>query len=79
MNLKLIASVLGLCVAAGASNASAQLFAAREAPIAYGHHHLNVTSIAEQKKFFVNTLGGVPVTIAGREIVKFPNALVFLR
>jgi catechol 2,3-dioxygenase-like lactoylglutathione lyase family enzyme len=71
--------VLVLLSVAGASNASAQLIAAREAPIAYGHHHLNVTSIAEQKKFFVDTLGGVPVTLAGREIVKFPNALVFLR
>jgi catechol 2,3-dioxygenase-like lactoylglutathione lyase family enzyme len=79
MNLKLIAIVFASCVAAGASHASAQLLAAREAPIAYGHHHLNVTSITEQKKFFVDTLGGVAVTIAGREIVKFPNALVFLR
>lgn len=78
MKLNLISIVLLSC-AANASTASAQLLAAREAPIAYGHHHLNVTSIAEQKKFFVDTLGGVPVTLAGREIVKFPNALVFLR
>jgi catechol 2,3-dioxygenase-like lactoylglutathione lyase family enzyme len=79
MKLNLTSIVLVLSWIAGASNASAQLLAAREAPIAYGHHHLNVTSIAEQKKFFVDTLGGVPVTLAGREIVKFPNALVFLR
>lgn len=79
MKLNLVSIVLVLSWVAGASNASAQLLAAREAPIAYGHHHLNVTSIAEQKKFFVDTLGGVPVTLAGREIVKFPNALVFLR
>jgi catechol 2,3-dioxygenase-like lactoylglutathione lyase family enzyme len=59
--------------------ASAQLTAARSAPVAYGHHHLNVTSIAEHKKFFVDTLGGVPITVAGREIVKFPNVLVILR
>ena len=79
MKLNLVSIVLVLSWAAGASNASAQLVAAREAPIAYGHHHLNVTSIAEQKKFFVDTLGGVPITLAGREIVKFPNAFVFLR
>src|SRR5918995_685563 len=79
MNLRLISIVLALSLAAGASSASAQLFAAKDAPIAYGHHHLNVTSITAQKKFFVDTLGGIPVTIAGREIVKFPNALVFLR
>ena len=79
MKLNLISLVLALSFAANASTASAQLLAAREAPIAYGHHHLNVTSIAEQKKFFVDTLGGVPITLAGREIVKFPNALVMLR
>jgi catechol 2,3-dioxygenase-like lactoylglutathione lyase family enzyme len=79
MRLNLVAIVLVFSWVAGASTVSAQLLAAREAPIAYGHHHLNVTSIAEQKKFFVDTLGGVPVTIAGREIIKFPNALVFLR
>jgi catechol 2,3-dioxygenase-like lactoylglutathione lyase family enzyme len=79
MKLNLVPVLLALSWAAGTSTASAQLLAAREAPIAYGHHHLNVTSIAEQKKFFVDTLGGVPVTIAGREIVKFPNALVMLR
>jgi catechol 2,3-dioxygenase-like lactoylglutathione lyase family enzyme len=79
MKLNLVSIGLLLSWVAGASNASAQLLAAREAPIAYGHHHLNVTSIAEQKKFFVDTLGGVPVTLAGREIIKFPNALVFLR
>jgi catechol 2,3-dioxygenase-like lactoylglutathione lyase family enzyme len=79
MKVRLISIVVALFLAAGASNASAQLYAARDAPIAYGHHHLNVTSITAQKKFFVDTLGGAPVTIAGREIVKFPNALVFLR
>src|SRR6187399_2327959 len=79
MKLNLIPLVLALSWAVSASPASAQLLAAKDAPIAYGHHHLNVTSIAEQKKFFVDTLGGVPVTVAGREIVKFPNALVFLR
>ena len=79
MKLNLIPLVLALSWAVSASPASAQLLAAKDAPIAYGHHHLNVTSVAEQKKFFVDTLGGVPVTVAGREIVKFPNALVFLR
>ena len=79
MRITLTAVALVIASAAGASNAAAQLRAAREAPIAYGHHHLNVTSIAEHKKFFVDALGGVPVAVAGREIVKFPNALVFLR
>ena len=64
MKLNLVSIVLVLSWVTGTSTASAQLLAAREAPIAYGHHHLDVTSIAEQKKFFVDTLGGVPVTLA---------------
>ena len=28
------------------------------------HHHLNVTDVDAQKKFFVDTLGGAPVAIA---------------
>lgn len=72
--------VLALLVWLPASNASAQLLAAKDGPIVYGHHHLNVTSVDEHKKFWINTLGGTLVTIGTnkREIVKFPNALVFL-
>lgn len=72
--------VLALLVWLPASNASAQLLAAKDGPIIYGHHHLNVTSVDEHKKFWINTLGGTLVTIGTnkREIVKFPNALVFL-
>ena len=77
MNLKLTALVaLSLVVAASPSRA--QLLVAKDAPIAYGHHHLNVTSIPADVKFF-ETLGGTPITVAGRSIVKFPNVLVFLR
>jgi len=79
MNCKLMTTALGLFVFVAASPSSAQLHAAKEGPVAYGHHHINATSIAEHKKFFVDTLGGVPITIAGREIVKFPNVLVFIR
>lgn len=67
-------------VLAPASGASAQLLAAKDGPIVYGHHHLVVTNVADQKKFWVDTLGGVAVTIGtqNREIVKFPNALLFM-
>ena len=60
--------------------ASAQLIAAKDGPVVYGHHHLNVTSIDEHKKFWV-TLGGKPVKVgtSPNEIVMFPNVLVFLR
>jgi len=62
------------------SNASAQLLAAKDGAIVYGHHHLNVSSVDEHKKFWVNTLGGTAITIGTnkREIIKLPNALIFL-
>jgi catechol 2,3-dioxygenase-like lactoylglutathione lyase family enzyme len=73
-------SVLALLVFLPASRASAQLLAAKDGPIVYGHHHLAVTSVDEHKKFWVATLGGTVVTIGTnkREIIKFPNALLFM-
>ncbi len=64
-----------------ASKASAQLTAAKDGPIVYGHHHLNTTNMAAQKKFFVETLGGKLITVGtnNAEIVEFPNVLIFFR
>ncbi len=72
--------VVAVLVLAPASRASAQLLAAKDGPIVYGHHHLVVTNVADHKKFWVDTLGGVAVTIGtqNREIIKFPNALLFM-
>jgi hypothetical protein len=78
MNLKLTATVLALCLFAAASSSQAQLLAAKDGPVAYGHHHLNVTDIPASQKFF-ETLGGTPFTLGGRQFVKFPNVLVMLR
>jgi predicted enzyme related to lactoylglutathione lyase len=81
MNRFFPAVVLLLLVLAPASKASAQLTAAKDGPIVYGHHHLNVTNVEEAKKFWIDALGGVLVKVGpeNREIIKFPNALVFLR
>jgi len=68
-----------LFVVGVAPMALAQLTAASQGPIVYGHHHLTVTSVDESKKFWVDTLGGEVITVGGREIVKFPNVLVFMR
>ena len=64
-----------------ASTASAQLLAAKDGPIVYGHHHLNVSEVAEARKFWVEALGGVVTKIGSgtTEIVKYPNALLFMR
>ena len=73
--------VLMLLVMAPASTASAQLLAAKDGPIVYGHHHLNVTNLDEAKKFWVDAIGGVLIKVGpeNREIIKFPNALILLR
>ena len=74
---------LGLGVAmvvSVASAASAQLTAAKDGPIVYGHHHFNVTSIDEHRKFWT-TIGGTAIKIGvdnDREIIRFPNVLVFM-
>jgi len=82
-NIRHIVAVVfvALLVAAPASNASAQLLAAKDGPIVYGHHHLNVTDMDAAKKFWVDALGGVLVKVGpeNREIIKFANALMLLR
>jgi len=81
MNRMLAFAALTLLVLAPTSHASAQLLAAKDGPIVYGHHHVNVTSVEEHKKFWVDALGGVATKIGTNnvEIVKFPNALLFMR
>lgn len=78
---KTIPGVVALLILIHASTASAQLLAAKEGPIVYGHHHLNVTNAADHKRFWVDALGGVLTQVGTNktEIVRFPNALLFMR
>jgi predicted enzyme related to lactoylglutathione lyase len=71
-------------IAVAAPSAHAQLLVVGEGPVVYGHHHLNTTNMAAQKKFYVDTLGGTVKHIgAGTEreqdIIVFPNVLMFFR
>jgi len=77
----LVFALLAFSLIAVASPASAQLLVAKDGPIVYGHHHLNTTNMAAQKKFFVDALGGTVVKFGAnqQEIVKFPNVLIFFR
>jgi catechol 2,3-dioxygenase-like lactoylglutathione lyase family enzyme len=43
----------------------------------YGHHHLNVTSIAAHRKFWIDTLRGTPVS-SRSDVIVFPNVLIFM-
>ena len=74
-----IAPGLVLCILmVVVADVSAQLTAAKDRPIVYGHHHLNTTNLDAQKKFFVDTLGGVPIKVGTNNLgsVKFPNVLI---
>jgi catechol 2,3-dioxygenase-like lactoylglutathione lyase family enzyme len=61
--------------------AAAQLVAAKEGPIVYGHHHVNATDPEAHKKFWAETLGGTVVKVGtdNREIIRMPNVLIFMR
>jgi catechol 2,3-dioxygenase-like lactoylglutathione lyase family enzyme len=71
--------VLTLVLVLPAAPSRAQ--AAADAPVIYGHHHLNVTSIDEHKKFWADTLGGTAIKYGANnaDIIKFPNLLIFMR
>ncbi|HLQ78177.1 MAG TPA: VOC family protein [Terriglobia bacterium] len=56
----------------------AQLVSHPEAPVRIGHYHLNVTSIEEHRKFWVSVLGGTALKFGNIDVVKFPDALIFL-
>src|SRR5262245_32881120 len=59
----LIAAIVTVLLLTVARGASAQLVAAKDGPIVYGHHHLSTANIDAQKKFLVDTLGGTAMKI----------------
>jgi catechol 2,3-dioxygenase-like lactoylglutathione lyase family enzyme len=73
--LALISAVL---VPAAVSRTSAQLQSNPDAPVRIGHYHLNVTSVDAHRKFWADTLGGTAMKFQGLDVVRFPDALIFL-
>jgi catechol 2,3-dioxygenase-like lactoylglutathione lyase family enzyme len=77
-----IATSLRLAVAAAAlvpvlaRPASAQLLN-KDAPIVVGQFHMLVSSVAEHRKFWVDTLGGTPAKIGSKDVVRFPGIVLF--
>jgi catechol 2,3-dioxygenase-like lactoylglutathione lyase family enzyme len=61
-----------------ASPVSAQL-SNLAAPVVISHYELNVTSVAEHKRFWVDTLGGKATKIGKVDGVEFPDAYILLR
>src|SRR5580765_5843976 len=72
------ATALVALVLAAVSPTSAQLLSNPEAPVRIGRYHLNVTSVDAHKRFWVDTLGGTAITFQGLDVVKFPDAFIFL-
>jgi hypothetical protein len=73
----LAAAVLTVFVSAPLS-ISAQLLN-DQARVRVGHYHLNVTSVDEHKKFWIDTLGGTPAKVGSTEAARFGDVLVLLR
>ncbi len=78
MNRLLAALALTLLGLPPGSLTSAQLLN-KDAPAIVGHYHLNVTSIEEHKKFWVDTLGGTAMKIGDNDVIRFPDVFLFLR
>jgi catechol 2,3-dioxygenase-like lactoylglutathione lyase family enzyme len=70
--------VLALVASLVAGQAAAQL-TNKDAPVIVGHYHLNVTSVEEHMKFWVDTLGGTRMKLGNVDVVKFPDVYLFLR
>jgi catechol 2,3-dioxygenase-like lactoylglutathione lyase family enzyme len=51
----------------------------QDAPVVVGHYHLNVSSVEEHKKFWVDTLGGTAMKIGDNDVIRFPGVFLFLR
>jgi catechol 2,3-dioxygenase-like lactoylglutathione lyase family enzyme len=66
-----------LALAALSAPAAAELMN-DTAPIVVGHYHLNVTSVAEHRRFWVDTLGGKAVKIGSVEAIEFPDVYLLL-
>jgi len=68
---------LAVSLAALAGPAAGEL-ANQAAPVIVAHYHLNVTSIAEHRRFWVDTLGGKAVKIGSVEAIEFPDVYLLL-
>jgi catechol 2,3-dioxygenase-like lactoylglutathione lyase family enzyme len=75
--MKTLLTVSALTLALTAAAPSAQLLN-KDAPVIVGHYHLNVTSVDEHKKFWVDTLGGTAMKIGNVDVIKFPDVFLFL-
>ena len=81
MDRSLALIILAILLAVAAPPPGFSQLLNNDAPVIVGHYHLNVTSVSEHKKFWVDTLGGTATTFgsANVDVIKFPGVLLFLR
>ena len=79
--MRLVRSLLlgGLVLAGASTPAGAQLLAAADGPVVYGHHHLTVTNVEAHKAFWLGALGGTPAKLGTNDAVVFTNVIVLFR
>ena len=65
-------------VLAGLSSVATAELTNQAAPVIVGHYHLNVTSVAEHRRFWVDTLGGKAVKVGSVDAIEFPDVYLFL-
>jgi 4-hydroxyphenylpyruvate dioxygenase-like putative hemolysin len=80
MRTKISGTIMGLALWLSASAAALAQLDNAEAPIVVGHFHLNVTSVEEHKRFWVDTLGGEAFKFGeeGIDAIRFPGVFLFL-
>ncbi|HET9830081.1 MAG TPA: VOC family protein [Vicinamibacterales bacterium] len=79
-HIRIAIAVAAIAIVAPAAHAQSLL---ADGPVVYGHHHLNTTNMAAQKKFYVDTLGGTVKHIGTgareQDIIVFPNVELWFR
>lgn len=67
-----------MAIAAAAAAPAAQMSNAN-ARVRVGHYHLNVTSLDEHRRFWVDMLGGTPARFGSQDVIRFGDVLLVLR
>jgi catechol 2,3-dioxygenase-like lactoylglutathione lyase family enzyme len=76
---RFVTSSLVLLLALAAASRPAAQILNKDAPVRVGHYHLNVSSVADHKRFWVDTLGGKPGRFGNEDIVRFGDVVLFLK
>src|SRR6187401_881965 len=70
-------AVFAAAALAGASTRTSAQLLNTDAPVVVGHFHMDVTSVAEHRKFWVDALGGTPARVGTADVVRFPGIVLF--